>query len=173
MIEHLLLSQSIEKSEECAVWFHCPACGFRNVEGVAWSERHNTWILHAIPVMKQTFHWAKGSCCKQQLISQVEPRELAAIDIDEIQAKRLLIERHSAVSIVFLIGAALLFIAPVIGPIFLGFAWFLGGFVAAVVSGGLPRCAVLASIGDECARSRIDDCRKEVMEQPIARLRVS
>lgn len=127
MIEFLVLQHAVQENDRCRVRFHCPACGFRNVDGNAWAECHNTRLLFLLPIMRQKFNWVEGSCCKRKLLSRVSPRELTEFGADEIEAKRMLVEGGSAVSLVLLIGAYLFCIMPIFGPIFLISAWVVGG----------------------------------------------
>jgi len=127
MIEFLVLQHAVQENDRCQVRFHCPACGFRNVDGNAWAEFHNTRLLFLLPIMRQKFNWVEGSCCHRKLLSRVNPRELTQLDADENESKGLLIEGGSAVSLVLLAGAFLFFIVPILGPIFLMCAWIVGG----------------------------------------------
>jgi hypothetical protein len=127
MIEHLLLTHTFQKTEPVFVTFHCPACGYRNVQGVAWSESTKMYLLWKIPISHERFHWVKGPCCDLQLTSKLAPEELAELDAETIDAGGMLFDRVSPAKIICLVAAYLMFPMPVIGPIFMLLAWASSG----------------------------------------------
>ena len=120
-------THSTRHRDPTPVRFHCPACGERDVNGVVWTELQYVRLLGILPVVEERLHWVRGSCCERQLLSRVAPKDLVELDVDAIETRDLLLDRVSPVKIAFLVGAFLLCIAPVVGPIFLLLAWLPGG----------------------------------------------
>lgn len=107
--------------------FHCPACGERDVRGVAWTERYYTRPLGILPALEERLYWVRGPCCERQLLSRVSPNALVELDADTIEAQGLLVDRVSPVKIALLVGAFLFSVMPVAGPAFLVLAWLPDG----------------------------------------------
>lgn len=114
-------------SDAIPACFHCPACGERNVSGVARTQRQDTRLLGIIPALEERLYWVRGPCCERQLLSRVSPNALAELDADTIEARSLLADRVSPVKIALLVGAFLFSVMPVAGPVFLLLAWLPNG----------------------------------------------
>jgi hypothetical protein len=123
----MIYTHSTKYSDPVPACFHCPACGERNVRGIAWTERQLTRLLGVVTLLEERLYWARGPCCERPLMSRVAPKDLAALDADAIEALRLLRDRVSPIKIALLIGAFLFCIVPVAGPAFLLLAWLPGG----------------------------------------------
>jgi len=123
----LFYTHSSERCDEVTAHFHCPACGDRDVRGLAWTERQSTRLLGILPILEERLHWVSAPCCERQLMSRVTPRALAELDPDEIQFGRILRDRVSPVKILLLISAYLFCFMPVLGPVFFLFAWLPSG----------------------------------------------
>ncbi len=120
-------THTLHYTDATPVSFHCPACGERDVSGVAWTERHNTRLLGIIPAVEERLYWVRGPCCERQLLSRVSPNALAELDADTIEARSLIADRVSPVKIALLVGAFVLSVSPVVGPVFLLLAWLPNG----------------------------------------------
>ena len=114
-------------SDAIPVCFHCPACGERNVNGLAWIQRQDTRLLGILPALEERLYWVRGSCCERQLLSRVPPNALTELDADTIEARGLLADRVSPVRLALLVGAFLFSLIPVAGPVFLLLAWLPNG----------------------------------------------
>ena len=121
------LTHSVRYSEPVAIRFHCPACGDRDVEGIAWTEHQLTRVLGLLQILDERLHWVRGRCCERQLLSQVPPEVLVGLQADEIETRSLLRDRVSPVKMVLLIGALLFALIPVFGLLFLVGAWWPNG----------------------------------------------
>lgn len=120
-------THSISESEKSPICFHCPACGERDVCGLAWTERQVARLLGIVPVVEERLHWVSGPCCERPLLSRVAPKVLTELDADAIAKQRLLVDRVSPVKIMLLLGAFLFCVVPVLGPVFFVLAWLPRG----------------------------------------------
>ena len=123
----VFFTHSTQHSDEVSACFHCPACGERDVSGVAWTACHFTNLLGIVPVLQERLHWVCGPCCQRKLMSRVAPQALAELDADAIEAQGILFDRVSPVKIALLIGAFLFCVVPVVGPSFFLLAWLPNG----------------------------------------------
>lgn len=123
----MFYTHSIRYSDPIPACFHCPACGERNVCGIAWTESQFLRLLGIVPILEERLYHVRGACCDRQLTSRVAPNALAELDADTIEMQGLLKDRISPVKIVLLLGAFLLCGAPVAGPVFLLLAWLPDG----------------------------------------------
>jgi hypothetical protein len=126
-VNDVFFIHTVRYSDAIPTCFHCPACGERNVSGVAWTETQVSRLLGIIPVLDERLYWVRGPCCERQLLSRVAPNALAALDADTTEAQGLLTDRVSPVKIALLIGAFLFSVMPVVGPVSLLLAWLPNG----------------------------------------------
>jgi hypothetical protein len=97
------------------VTFHCPACGQRDVVGIAWSERESFWLLGIVPYAFLTNHWVQGPCCHTRVLAKAWPAVLAATAPDEIEQRGLLQKNLSLITMLST-GIAFLFcVVPILG----------------------------------------------------------
>jgi len=123
----MFFTHSSRESEKIPVHFHCPACGERDVNGLAWTEHQFSRLLGIVLILDERLHWVSGHCCQRKLISRVPPKKLCELDADDIDTQRILSDRVSPVKITLLLGAFLFGVVPVIGPLFLLLAWLPNG----------------------------------------------
>jgi hypothetical protein len=100
---------------EETVAFHCPACGQRDVVGIAWSERESHWFLGIVPYAFLTNHWVQGPCCHTRVLAKAWPAVLAATAPDEIEQRGLLQKNLSLITMVSTAIPFLFCIVPLLG----------------------------------------------------------
>jgi hypothetical protein len=108
---------------QCVVRFHCPACGRRDVDGVAWHIRNVSRYLGAVQIAVANDYWIQGRCCGTKCLCLVDPETLIRLGPDEVES-RTLVRRYlplGALACVF--GALLVSWIPIVGDIVAFAAW--------------------------------------------------